>query len=178
MTHKKGSSYAKGRKNTRTTKGKKVKIIASSKKPQVIDKTNPFKNLKNRWIEEQVYENKKDTFNVKLFYVPVDEIVGSRDGKWEHSNIYDVDDPIGYYETFTPVAVEKIDGKWEFYDGFHRVNFCLKYNLPVPCVKITDKKNTHQHETFMGSYTLQYLVHDKNCKNDLEKDTRNRCRKR
>ena len=70
--------------------------------------------------------------------VTEDEIIGWRDGVWEHNQLHDFDDPDEYYANMVPVDdVKKVFGHYFFQNGFHRANFCLKYNKLLP-VKIRD----------------------------------------
>jgi len=126
---------------------------------------------KNKYIEEKKYigedgdlrEYFEKNFSIKFFYCPLNKILGLRDGKYEHQEVYAVDKK-EYYENFPPVIVEPHGkDKFRFQDGFHRVNFCKKNLLPVPCVILTPKPRTHIHEIRYHWYYVSERTPDSEC---------------
>ena len=133
--------------------------------------------LQNQYIETNVNVLDPELFKTISFYVPIDKIRGDRDGNWEHNAIYDVNKK-EYYQNFPPVAVKfQEDGTFEFSDGFHRVNFCIQENLPVPCMVSKRRKGTHTHTRSLSSTTFQYVVKDENCEEDLANGGTIKCEK-
>lgn len=130
----------------------------------------------NKYVEGDAVPLDPELFKTISFYVPLSKIEGNRDNKWEHNEIYNVD-PKEYYNTFPPVTViPKDDGKFEFSDGFHRVNFCIRENLPVPCLAWKKQEGVHTHKR--GVYSIStYLVKDSDCESDLAKNPTTKCQK-
>ena len=126
---------------------------------------------KNKYIEKEDIYCPSKTYMYNLFYLSPSNLVGDRDGKWEHYNIYKhaLKDPLKYYYNFPPVVVEKRGKNWVFHDGFHRVNFCKKFNLKVPVVEMRPKRSTHIHIYVGLNYSLQERIFNSECKKDLEK---------
>jgi hypothetical protein len=143
------------------------------------NKTTAWKNI---WVENKNkhYIDPK-YYKTRYFYIPINKIHGIRDGKWEHHKIYEVKNKRKYYEHFPPVFVEKWpakgQGHYRFEDGFHRVNFCIRENLPVPAYTAKSKTKTHFHELRMGLETIRYPILEHECKADL-RERGARCRKR
>lgn len=125
--------------------------------------------MKNMCVEKNELHYDPEHFDFETFYVELDDLEGDRDGKWEHHELHEFDDPIEYYNEIPPVIVKKLEEgekTYTFSDGFHRVNFCVEYNLPVPCVVVTPKKGTHTHY-YAGAGRI-CLIWDHECKGDLE----------
>jgi len=134
------------------------------------------------WLNDDIEQAKNpvtDTYGKEFLYVPLDKIIGNRDGKWEHQYLHEIDEAKKYYFSIPPIAVEKTkDGKFEFYDGFHRVNFCKKYELKVPAIIYTQKKKTHYHERMISCTTaMRYLVFNCDCEKDVQKSSLIKCKK-
>jgi len=151
---------------------KTTTIKGTAKKTRITH--TPFKN---QYIENKNYYSDDQPVWAEYFYVPPNKIIGERDGKWEHTSLHTFENAEQYYQEIPPVPVEKIGvDTFKFEDGFHRVNFCIKNNLPIPCMIVHRKPKTHYHKKRYGTMTNHYVIFDKECKSDLE-DSRAKCDK-
>lgn len=130
--------------------------------------------FKNNYVENKNYID-NPALDAEYLYVPLSQIVGDRDGKYEHHDVYDVN-AAEYYTNFPPVSVTFFENKYYFADGFHRVNFCKMMDLDVPAVIVTKKVQTHSHEEMYSTASYSYTVFDEECQTDLSKSSRIKCK--
>ena len=135
--------------------------------------------------EQEITEYIKKYFEVKFLYLKPEQINGDRqcfNVEWEHWSLHEFDDPEKYYTSFPAIDVEEYNYdkktmRWTINDGFHRLNFCLLYNLPIPIMIRKAKENTHIHEKRRGCY-IRYRVFDYECNEDLKNEPTAKCLKK
>lgn len=131
----------------------------------------------NKYVEQKMPTLDPDLFTFEFLYIPLTELKGSRNGGWEHNILHSFDSAKEYYYNIPPVPVTLREGIYHFNDGFHRVNFCKRYNVPVPVVIETAKPSTHIHKIQLTNEIICYHVKDIDCQKDLEKRPRAICTK-
>jgi len=128
----------------------------------------------NKYVSQKIktFIPNHQNFRIRLFYLPLSKLEGDRDGNWEHYDLHTdaLQNPKQYYFNMLPVTVEwdRSLRKYKFTDGFHRVNFCKKLNLPVPVVVLYHKPGTHIHIYRYGTIGFRKLLDSQQCRWEFE----------
>lgn len=127
-----------------------------------IKKEESESETENIWIKNRNWITKPE-LEAEYLYIDASQIIGDRDGKWEHHGTHTFEDPEEYWKNIPPVPVTKEGNKYVFSDGFNRVNFCIKNKKKIPVVIIYRKPKTHTHEYSITGSVFVDTVFNKDC---------------
>jgi len=120
-------------------------------------------SVENKYIKNKTLPKfSSKVYNVTFLYLDPKSLESDSPFGWEHDKTYDFN-----YEEMPPIHVRKVGNKYYFNDGHHRVNFCIKNNLKVPCVIVEPKPNTHTHEYRKCGMTIVERVLDCECEKKM-----------